>query len=122
MAWSFEPGRAVYIQVAERIRRNVITGKYASGEQIPSVRALAQEAAVNPNTVQHTFTELESEGILVSRGTSGRFVTDDKAVIERARLKEARALVSDFVSSTVELSISKEEILRYIKEDFDERS
>lgn len=122
MAWSFEPGRAVYIQVAERIRRNVITGKYASGEQIPSVRALAQEAAVNPNTVQHAFTELESEGILVSRGTSGRFVTDDKAVIERARLKEARALVSDFVSSTVELSISKEEILRYIKEDFDERS
>lgn len=122
MAWSFESGRAVYIQVAERIRRSVITGQYALGEQIPSVRTLAQQAAVNPNTIQHAFTELESEGILVSRGTSGRFVTDDKSVIESARLSEARKLVSSFVSSSLELLISKEEIYRYLKEDFDERS
>jgi DNA-binding transcriptional regulator YhcF (GntR family) len=122
MAWSFAPGRAVYIQVAERIRRWVITGRYGCGEQIPSVRQIALDAAVNPNTVQHAFTELECEGIIVSRGTLGRFVTDDKEVIKQARIKEATALVSEFASSASSLSLTLDEIISLLKEEYNERS
>ena len=122
MAWSFAPGRAVYIQVAERIRRWVITGRYGCGEQIPSVRQIALDAAVNPNTVQHAFTQLESEGIIVSRGTLGRFVTEDKEVINQARTREAAALVSEFASSAASLSLTLDEIINLLKEEYDERS
>ena len=122
MAWSFASGRAVYIQVAERIRRWVITGRYGCGEQIPSVRQIALDAAVNPNTVQHAFTQLESEGIIVSRGTLGRFVTEDKEVIKQARTREAAALVSEFASSAASLSLTLDEIINLLKEEYDERS
>lgn len=122
MAWSFAPGRAVYIQVAERIRRWVITGQYGCGEQIPSVRQIALDAAVNPNTVQHAFTELESEGIIVSRGTLGRFVTEDIEIIKQARETEARRLVSEFALSATSLSLTLDEIVKLLKEKYDERS
>ena len=122
MAWSFAPGKAVYIQVAERIRRWVITGRYRCGEQIPSVRCIATDAAVNPNTIQHAFSELESEGIIVSRGTLGRFVTEDKEIIKLAREREARLLVSEFASSAASLSLSLDEITNLIKEEYNERS
>ena len=122
MAWSFAPGRAVYIQVAERIRRWVITGQYGCGEQIPSVRQIALDAAVNPNTVQHAFTELENEGIIVSRGTLGRFVTEDIEIIKQARETEARRLVSEFALSATSLSLTLDEIVKLLKEEYDERS
>ena len=77
MAWSFSEGKAVYLQIAERITTLILSGKYLPTEQLPSVRQLALEAAVNPNTVQHAFCELEDEGIIVSKGTQGRFVTED---------------------------------------------
>ena len=63
MAWKFTGDRAVYLQIAERVKKAVLSGVYPPGEQIPSVRQLALEAAVNPNTVQHAFTELENQGI-----------------------------------------------------------
>lgn len=122
MAWSFDSGRAVYIQVAERLRRAVITGTYGPGEQIPSVRQLAFDAAVNPNTVQHAFSELESEGLIESRGTLGRFVTEDPEKIAVARNLEAKRLACNFVSGALDLSLSEEETIQLIKEAFDERS
>ena len=64
MAWSFTADKPVYLQIAKRITGLVLSGEYKSGEQIPSVRQLALEAAVNPNTVQHAFTYLEDEGII----------------------------------------------------------
>ena len=114
MAWSFSSDKPVYLQVAERIRRSVITGEYAAGEQIPSVRALALSAAVNPNTVQHAFTELEDEGIIESRGTLGRFVTEDIAKLELARGRLAKDIVRDFVYRTSDLDISRDTLIEMI--------
>ena len=116
MAWSFSPGRAVYLQIAERIRRYVITGEYKAGEQIPSVRALAFLAAVNPNTVQRAFSELEDEGIIESRGTLGRFVTEDKEKIESARRALAEEMVCRFAEEADELAIPNEMLFKMIEE------
>ena len=117
MAWTFSGDRPVYVQLSERIRNSVVTGVYPPGSQIPSVRQLAVTAAVNPNTVQHAFTELEDEGLLVSRGTLGRFVTEDPVTIERCRQQQARALVRNFIKSASHISISREQLIEMIKEE-----
>ena len=115
MAWSFSPHRPVYYQVAERIRQSILSGEYASGEQIPSVRQLALEAAVNPNTIQHAFSELEDQVLIVSRGTTGRFVTEDIDVIDRCRELEAKILVEEFTQRALQLRIPCDTLIEMIK-------
>lgn len=115
MAWSFSPHRPVYYQVAERIRQSILSGEYASGGQIPSVRQLALEAAVNPNTIQHAFSELEDQGLIVSRGTMGRFVTEDIDVIDRCRELEAKILVEEFTQRALQLRIPCDTLIEMVK-------
>ena len=122
MAWSFTSDRPVYLQVAERIRLSVLIGEFMPGEQIPSVRQLALAAAVNPNTIQHAFTELESEGLIESRGTTGRFVTEDLEIIERCRSQQAKELIGSFVQKADALGIDQSTLINMIKEEFNERS
>ena len=116
MAWKFTPDRPVYLQMAERIKKLVLSGVYPPGGQIPSVRQLALEAAVNPNTVQHAFTELEHQGIILSRGTQGRFVTEDTETIEVCRHEMAQQYVQAFLKDIRQLGISQEQAVTMIKE------
>lgn len=117
MSWSFDKHTPVYIQIADKICTQIITGKYAPEAQIPSVRQLAYMAAVNPNTVQRALTELENEGIICSKGTLGRFVTNDTQLIEQARHRAAKQIVSEFVKQAKQLNISKGEIIKFIEEE-----
>lgn len=121
MAWSFTNDRAVYLQIAERIKKSVLSGVYPPGGQIPSVRQLALEAAVNPNTVQHAFTELENQGIILSRGTQGRFVTQDEATIEGCRLEMAQQYVRVFLKDIEQLGIPRHQAISMIQEVDNER-
>lgn len=116
MAWSFTSGTAVYLQIADRITKSILSGEYPPGQQLPTVRQLALEAAVNPNTVQRSFTELESEGIIISKGTSGRFVTVDTKIIEDCRQKMARRIVLNLLENARQLSLTKEQLIELIKE------
>lgn len=116
MAWSFTSDRPVYLQIADRIIKSVLSGEYLPGEQIPTVRQLALEAAVNPNTVQRAFAELEYEGIIISKGTLGRFVTEDTQIVEVCRKKMAQQLVKNFLENMEQLSISKEQTIAMIEE------
>ena len=117
MAWSFTADRPVYLQVADRIRKMVLSGEYAAGEQLATVRQLAMTAAVNPNTVQRAFAELESEGIIVSKGTVGRFVTEDPTVVEACRSSMAESIIKSFVEEMRQLSIDKSKLLKMIEEE-----
>ncbi len=105
MAWSFSPHAPVYYQVAERIRKGILSGDYSPGDQIPSVRQFAVAATVNPNTIQRAFVELESTGLIESRGTLGRFVTENREIIEKCREDEAKKLIREFKAKTRELCI-----------------
>ena len=116
MAWSFTSDRPVYLQIADRITKSVLSGEYQPGEQMPTVRQLALEAAVNPNTVQHAFVELEYEGIIISKGTVGRYVTEDTQVVSMCRKKMAQRFVTDFMENMRQLSLSDEETITMIKE------
>ena len=117
MAWSFNQHAPVYIQIAERLRTDIINGTYAPGEQIPPVRQLAITAAVNPNTMQRAFSELEAEGLLCAKGTQGRYVTEDIAILSSARRTAARQLVSDFIKQAESISMSKAELIKMIEEE-----
>ena len=86
MIWKFNGERPVYQQIMENLRGAIVKGELAPGRKVPSVRELAAQAQVNPNTMQRAMTELEREGLLVGGGTSGRTVTTDQAVL--AAMKE----------------------------------
>ncbi len=117
MAWSFNQHAPVYIQIAKRLRTEIINGTYAPGEQIPPVRQLAITAAVNPNTMQHALSELEVEGLICAKGTQGRYVTEDVAVLSAARRTAAKQLVSEFLKQAESMSISKAELIKMIEEE-----
>ena len=85
MAWALDSGRPIYAQIIERVQLDIITGHYKPGEKLPSVRELASEAAVNPNTMQKALSELEQSGLLYTQRTSGRFITEDTDLIHRMK-------------------------------------
>ncbi len=85
MAWNLDSDRPIYAQLLERIQLQIVSGIYAPGDKLPSVRELAAEASVNPNTMQKAFAELERSGLIVTKRTSGRFVTEDKNMIAQIR-------------------------------------
>lgn len=85
MNWKFTGDRPVYQQIMATIRGAILKGELSPGKKIPSVRDLAAQAQVNPNTMQRALTELEREGLVISGGTSGRTVTQDQEILSAAR-------------------------------------
>ena len=77
-------GTPLYLQIKEQMRLAVATGAVRAGEQLPTVRELAAELRLNPNTVARVYRELQAEGLLVSRQGSGTFVADEAlALVDR---------------------------------------
>lgn len=116
MVWHFFGGSPVYQQIMEQIQGAVLTGVFASGDRIPSVRDLAMEAQVNPNTMQHALQELERAGLLEARGTSGRFVTCDTAILEQIRQDRLRELTARCAKMFATYGIGVPEMIRYLQE------
>lgn len=117
MPWQFNHREPVFLQIANRLRWEILRGVYSPEEQFPAVRQLAALAAVNPNTMQKALTLLEDEGLLYTRGTVGRFVTSDAAVLDALGERMRRETVRAWVNEAHELGISTEELIRYIQEE-----
>lgn len=96
MNWKFTGDRPVYQQIMAAIRGAILTGELSPGKKVPSVRDLAAEAQVNPNTMQRALTELEREGLLISGGTSGRTVTQDQDVLQAMRKQTLEELAREW--------------------------
>lgn len=120
MPWNLDSSRPIYLQIIERVQMDVITGRYQPGDKLPSVRDLAQEAAVNPNTMQKALSELERSGLIYSQRTSGRFITEDKELIHQMKKGLAAAEVSAFVAHMKQLGITPEEIRQLLAETIEE--
>ena len=123
---SFESGKPLFLQLQELIRTDIAAGKYSPGEKIPGVRDLALGANVNPNTMQRALAELEAEGLLVTRGTSGRFICPDPAVIEEAKRKIIAEHAKGFLMKCRELGVDRNEAAQILldigKTNFSERT
>ena len=85
MAWDLDADRPIYAQLVERIQMQIVSGQYLPGGKLPSVRDLAAVAAVNPNTMQKAFAELERSGLIITQRTNGRTVTEDEEMIRKIR-------------------------------------
>ena len=116
MPWDLENDRPIYLQLMERIQQDIIKGVYHPGGKIPSVRELALEAAVNPNTMQKALSELERSGLVYSQRTSGRFITEDKKLLSHMKSELAKTHIHDFFTSMRQLGFCDEEILELVTE------
>lgn len=115
MAWEFKDDRPIYTQLLEQIQKMIISGKFKPGDKLPSVRDLASEAAVNPNTMQRALTELERIGLVYSQRTTGRMITDDKEKITNVKEELAEELISEFMKNMKELGYSQTEVIDLLK-------
>ena len=115
MDWNFRNDQPIYSQLIQRLTEAIISGVYAPGEKLPSVRELALKAGVNPNTVQRSLTELEREGLVFSQRTAGRFVTENENMIVNAKLRIADERVSEFLRSMKTLGCGRQEIISLIE-------
>ena len=114
MAWNLNSDRPIFIQIVERIEMDIISGKYNPGDKLPSVRDLAAEAAVNPNTMQKAFTELERTGLVCSPRTTGRVITEDTSRIDELKSTLAKDTITELLSFMQQLGFQENEILTLI--------
>lgn len=107
MAWKLDSDRPIYTQILEVIIIRIITGQYGSGDKLPSVRELAAEAGVNPNTMQKAMAELERSGLVTTQRTSGRTVTEDRELVQQMQKDLAMKQVTEFVYKMEKLGFDK---------------
>ena len=114
MKWMFNNNRPIYAQLVEQIQIGILSGEYPPGSGVPSVRTLALEAEVNPNTMQKALAELETQGLLYTNRTAGRFVTEDMNMINELREKKAEECISIFLDGMKSLGIEGDEAIKLI--------
>ena len=120
MDWKFRSDLPIYSQLVEQIKLGIVSGSLLPGERLMSVRDMATEAGVNPNTMQRALQELERDGMVYSQRTAGRFVTENMQVIERAKKKFAEEQIRSFLEAMKKLGYQWEEILSLLKEKEEE--
>jgi len=118
----FDETRPIYLQIMEEIKREIARGNLKRGEKLPSVRDLAKEVEVNPNTVARAYLELEREGVLVSRRGQGTFVTEDEKMIKSIRSELKNEIIERAVKELKSLGFSAGEIKRFIEKSLEENS
>ena len=111
MKWSFSNDIPIYSQLIEQIKMGIVTGEFPAGERLPSVRDLAMEAGVNPNTMQRAMAQLEGEGLVHSQRTAGRYVTEDQTCIAAAKHALAKEHIVRFLEAMTRLGLDESEIV-----------
>ena len=116
MPWDLDNDRPIYLQLMDRIKSDIISGRYSPGDKLSSVRELALEASVNPNTMQKALSELERDGLVFARRTSGRFITEDKEMLKKMKKELAKENIKNFLDAMQQLGFEKQEALVLLEE------
>lgn len=117
MKWQFSNDAPIYAQLVEQIKVGVVSGAFPPGQRLASVRDLAMEAGVNPNTMQRALTELERDGLVYSQRTAGRFVTEDRNMIETAKQNLAEGQIRRFLEAMCRLGYGRDEIVDMVRRE-----
>ena len=127
MSWSFDNTKPIYLQIMEKIKLqivsheleiklDIVSHKLEPNQQLPTVRELASEAGVNPNTIQRALSDLEREGLVYSKRTTGRFVTEDRDLIVQTRKQLSEEQLKNFVTGMLQFGYQKEELPNVLSE------
>lgn len=116
MNFVFDNDRPIYIQLVEQIKMHIISGKFKPGERLLSVRDLALQMKVNPNTMQRALVELENINLIYTERTNGKYVTTDEKLIKNYRDDYAKEKVLKYFNDMKELGYAKEDAIKYLKE------
>ena len=122
MPWILDDTRPIYLQLEDIIKSKIIAGIYKPGQKLPSVRELAAEAAVNPNTMQKALAELERSGLVYTQRTSGRYITEDTAIMQNLKHQLAHDLIQQFLEAMAHLGYTREESIQLLIEESKEEA
>lgn len=117
----FDNRQPIYQQLMDQWRRSIVSGSWQLGGRVSSVRDLASEYGVNPNTVQRALTELEREGLLRSNRTAGRLITDDEDLLRQVRQQLAEELIERFVGEARDLRLNQDKLLHQLEQALQEK-
>ncbi|NLG93145.1 MAG: GntR family transcriptional regulator [Clostridiales bacterium] len=120
MAWNLKSDRPIYSQLVEQIELLIVSGIYPAGSKLPSVRDLAGEASVNPNTMQRALAQLENDGLLYTQRTSGRFVTEDVERIMQIKNNLAQGLINEFIENMRNLGYDTKQAIQLLEKTAEE--
>ena len=112
----FDNERPIYIQLVDKLKILIVSGIYSAGSRIPSVRELALQYKVNPNTMQKALEKLEEDKLIYTERTNGKFVTSDKKQIEKVRSELAKVKTKDYIESMQKLGVDIKEIVKHLQD------
>lgn len=116
MPWSFQADTPIYTQLVARLQEQIVSGAYPPGSKLPSVRDLAANAGVNPNTVQRAFAELERLSLIYTQRTSGKFVTEDASAIDTARRALAEGQTRQYLAAMSALGFDRAALITFLNQ------
>lgn len=109
MTWELDSDRPIYKQLIEHFQLSIVSGQYKPGDKLPSVRDLAAEAAVNPNTMQKALADLEQVGLVFTQRTSGRYITEDRNMVQQLKNTLALEQIKEFLEKMNRLGFTKQQ-------------
>lgn len=115
MKFDFDNNIPIYIQLVEQLKIYIVSGNIKPGERLPSVRELALQTQVNPNTMQKALTELEDLKLVYTERTNGKYVTENKDLIKKLKLDYANELSNKYLSSMRDIGFSKLDTIEHLK-------
>ncbi|GLI84785.1 putative HTH-type transcriptional regulator YhcF [Rossellomorea marisflavi] len=115
MVEEYSASKPIYLQIADRVIREIVRRERSPGDKLPSVREMALKAGVNPNTIQRTYSELERMTIVETKRGQGTFVTEKDEVLSVLNQRVQHEVIEIFIKNMKELGLSKEEMIESIK-------
>ena len=114
--FKFDNERPIYLQLVEQLRVAIVSGAYAAGSRLPSVRELAVMAKVNPNTMQKALAELESDRLIFTERTNGKYVTNDQRLLDKIKTELASDLVQKYTNDMSKIGVTYKDSIKYLKQ------
>ncbi|NBI30885.1 GntR family transcriptional regulator [Chengkuizengella marina] len=112
----FQATKPIYMQLVERINHKIVRNELRAGEKLKSVRDMAVESGVNPNTVQRTYSELERMDIVETKRGQGTFVTEDEMKLNELRDSLKNEHISRFITQMADMGFSKDETVKGLQD------
>ncbi|MBL4951997.1 GntR family transcriptional regulator [Neobacillus sp. OS1-32] len=116
MANHFETSKPIYLQIVDTIFQTIVRGEIKPGEKLPSVREMAIQSGVNPNTIQRSYAEMERMGVVETKRGQGTFVTERKTIVDELKQTMQTEVIGQFIKNMEELGITKQQIIAALQE------